>query len=105
MYILPNINFQERIDPEDTKISVDVQDSQTGRNLGLRAKVVISLNGNPVETSKVDGTTIAKLADGVYTITVSLKSYYPFTRNININCDPSNTGSCSLPIIVPMTKV
>ena len=101
----PNINLQEPSDSEGTKISVDVQDSQTGRNLGLRADIVISLNGNQVETSKVQGTTTANLPNGVYTITVTLQDYYTFTREINVNCDPSNTGSCSLPVIIPLTKV
>ena len=75
------------------------------RNLGYKATTVISLNGKQVKTSIEYGTTIANLPNGVYTITVSLQDYYTFTRKININCDPSNTGSCSLPIIVPITKV
>ena len=104
IHILANINLQEPSDNE-TKLSVLIQDSQTKQNLGKIATVVISLNGNQEETSKVHGTTTANLPDGVYTITVSLQDYYTFTRKIDINCDPSKTGSCSLPIIVPITKV
>merc|ERR1712098_58404 len=40
-----------------SKLLVDIQDSQTGQNLGLKAEIVISLNGNQVKTSREYGTT------------------------------------------------